>query len=161
MKTITSTIKENIVNYLTATLWSDMVSTDNREKANKVFNTLIQAYNEWQEGEHFGVEYLFNLNDKDDLICVVKGGMNSKEIAQMVMDKENFGMTNYFFFGENYTTPKQLTTEQVASLILTNINAIVSYTLAYGAEANTDSFKFIYKNYIATLFNIIEEKVNR
>ena len=161
MKTITSTIKENMVRYLTATLWSDMVSTTNREKANEVFNTLIQAYNEWQDEEHFGVDYLFNLNDKDDLIWAIKCGINSKEIAKMVMDKQNFGMTDYFFFGQNHTTPKQLNTEQLAAQITTNLDAIVSHTLAYGAEGDTDSFKFIYNNYIATLFNTKEEKVNR
>lgn len=161
MKAITSTIKENMVNYLTSTLWSDMVQQNDTDKANKVFNTLIEAYNEWQENEHFGVDYLFNLYDKDDLICVIKGGMKGEELAQMYIDKQCFGMTDFFFFGENYPTPQQLTTEQLASVITSHITQIVSYILAYGVESKSEAFSFIYTNYIATLFNTMEEKTNR
>ena len=150
MGTITSTIKTTMVNYITASLWSDMVSTTNRKKADKVFNVLIQAYNKWQEDEHFGVDYLFDLNKEEDLICVLKGGITSKEIEQMYKDIRDFGMTSYFLFGENHTTAEHLTTEQLASLIITNLDAVVSYILAY--DSDSDNFKFIYNNYIATLF---------
>lgn len=145
----------NIAVEISTIMWADMVSTDT-EKANKTFSVLLAAYNDWQENEHFGTDYLFNLNKAEDLICCIKGGLNATEIAQMVNNASkttNF-MSDYFLFGENYPTPTQLTCEQMASTITTHIIDIIKYVLHFGCEDNTEEFKFIYNNYIAPNFTL-------
>ena len=48
------------------------------------FNMLLLAYNRWQEDEHSGVDYIFNINNPDDLIDCIKGGLTADEIAKVL-----------------------------------------------------------------------------
>ena len=45
---------------------------------------VLAAYNCYQETEHDGDNYIFNIDDVDDLKCCVDGGLTANEIYQMV-----------------------------------------------------------------------------
>lgn len=153
MENVTSLIKTNLVSFVVNSLYLDLTNTKDIDKSNKVLNILIEAYNNWQEGEHYGTDYLFSLNDKEDLITCIQGGLTAKEIAQLYNDRKSFGLSQYFFFGENYPTPKQLDTYHISQVIMDNIEEIVKHTLAYGQSTpSTTEFDFIYQNYISPLF---------
>lgn len=152
MENINSTIKTTLVNFVVNSLYTDLTNTKDIDKSNKVLNILIEAYNNWQEGVHFGTDYLFNLNDNDDLITCLQGGLTAKEIAAMQNDRKSFGLSQYFFFGENHPTPQQLNVYALTHQILGDIEEIVRYTLAEGQSAKTKDFDFIYQNYISPLF---------
>lgn len=153
-KAFLNKLKKDIVSYFVMpSMWDDMINPNDREKAHKVLKTLVEAYNEWQEGEHSGVDYLFNLNDPEDLKCCIDGGLVSDDIMILTDNYNNAeGMTNYFFFGENYITPKQLTTKELIELLSTHIDEAIIYTLTYGCKSGSDAFKYIYDNYMAKIF---------
>ena len=45
------------------------------EKGDKVLKMLLKAYNDFQESERDGVDYIFDINNTDDLKCCIDGGM--------------------------------------------------------------------------------------
>ena len=145
----------NFVAEISNLMWTDMVNTDDRNVANNTFNVLITAYNNWQEVEHCAVDYLFSLNKADDLICCIQGGLTAIEITQMCNKaSSDINASDYFLFGENYSMPKLLTNEQLASIINANLTKVITFVLHYGCESNTEEFRFIYNNYIAHRFDL-------
>lgn len=98
-------------------------------KGNKVaIKVFLDAYNEWQESEKDGVGYIFDINNQEDLECVVKGGMTATEIARII----NFAPRGFFFFGCNYSTPKIFDdTESLKNTLLASAYEVVGFMLTY------------------------------
>ena len=80
------------------------------EGSERVFKMVLKAYNDYQESERDGVDYIFNINDQEDLKCCVEGGLTAKEIARVYESQAN--ATGYFFFGQNHQTPFVLPTRE-------------------------------------------------
>lgn len=93
----------------------------------KVFDMLIKAYNRVQEDECDGVDYLFNLDNKDDLICCIKGGLTAKDIFNLY----NTIGTQYFFFGYNHKVLRPILKIELDVQIYSFIETIVEYMFAY------------------------------
>jgi hypothetical protein len=90
------------------------------------FNMLLLAYNRWQEDEHSGVDYIFNINNPDDLIDCIKGGLTADEIGNFV----RVYVTPNFLFGCNHKlTP--LSKTKIIKLIIDNLDDIVDCIIAY------------------------------
>ena len=62
---------------------------------------VLAAYNRYQEDERDGVDYIFNLEDKDDLKTLIEGGYTASDIAWAYGKGKE---TNLFLFhaGANY-----------------------------------------------------------
>ncbi len=91
----------------------------------------LNAYNEWQEAERDGVDYIFDINNQEDLECVVKGGMTAYEIA-MIWRNSNYASHGFFLFGCNYPTPKRfLNAESLKSTLIAVDNEVVEFVLTY------------------------------
>lgn len=117
---------------------------ENNEKAIRIF---INAYNEWQENEKDGVDYIFNINNQNDLECVVKGGMTAKEIAELTKSSSN----GFFFFGCNYPTPKAIGDEEtLKNVLLAYAYEVVEFVLAYPFAPNAQQ---LYQQYITNYIN--------
>lgn len=105
-------MKRTDLNYAVATI-SDYIEenlnivsdTDKREIA-------LKAYNKMQENEHDGVDYIFNINDKNDFITLVTAGLTAADVKEMLQ-----GDDVYFFFGTNYAKPKPLSVRKMAEII--------------------------------------------
>lgn len=95
------------------------------------FNMLLLAYNRWQEDEHSGVDYIFNINNPDDLIDCIKGGLTADEIANFVNNAKAWANeTPYFLFGCNHKL-QPLSNGHILNLIYNNLDDIVDCIIAY------------------------------
>ena len=63
-----------------------------------IFNLVLDVYNKYQENERDGVDYIFDINKKEDLIACIKGGLTARMIQELVNNLDN-GFTQYFYFG--------------------------------------------------------------
>lgn len=91
----------------------------------------LKAYNRWQEDEHNGVDYIFNINNPDDLIDCIKGGLTADEIANFVNNAKAWANeTPYFLFGCNHKL-QPLSNGHILNLIYNNLDDIVDYIIAY------------------------------
>lgn len=96
-----------------------------------IFVTL-DAYNCYQEEERDGVDYIFDLNNADDLKSCVEGGLTAYEIAEMVNNVNEKYYTPYFFFGVNHKSPKQIKEfHELTDQLIANVEEVVRKVLAY------------------------------
>ena len=146
INTMVESIKKSIIRDL-----NDVYSV----KGNKVLNMLLKAYNDFQESERYndfqeserdGVDYIFDINNTDDLKCCIDGGMTAKEIGGLYLGSHNDHLP-YFYFGCNHPQPqpiytwKELRMNLVAWLdeLLPNV---VAYPYAY------QSYRDVYTAYV-------------
>lgn len=94
-------------------------------------NMYLKAYNRWQEDEHNGVDYIFNIINPDDLIDCIKGDLTADEIAKFVNGTKGFANTTpYFLFGCNHNL-QPLCNGDIYNLIYNNLDDIVDCIVAY------------------------------
>ena len=101
-----------------------------------VFNLVLDVYNKYQESERDGVDYIFDLNKKEDLIVCIKGGLTARMIQELVdnldeNDKHYTHYTQYFYFGCNYPTPISIKFEDLKTNLYNYLDEIVDYIIAY------------------------------
>ena len=97
-----------------------------------LISVTLDAYNLYQEEERDGVDYIFNINNADDLKCCVDGGLTANEIAEIVKNVNEKHYTPYFFFGVNYNRPKQLKEfKELTDQLIANADEVVRKVLAY------------------------------
>lgn len=106
----------------------------------EVRNMLFQAYNRYQEDERFGVDYIFDIKNTDDLICCVKGGLTATDIANI----KNSGH-RFFYFGCNYLKPVAISAVDIKAQIFGYIDEIIEQTLLYPWE---NPYREIYTMFI-------------
>lgn len=95
-----------------------------------VFNLVLDVYNKYQENERDGVDYIFDINKKEDLIVCIKGGLTARMIQELVdnLDKD---YTQYFYFGCNYPTPIPIEFKDLKTNLYNYLDEIVDYIIAY------------------------------
>ena len=97
---------------------------------NSIFNLVFDVYNEYQESERDGVDYIFNMNNKDDLIVCINGGLTPEHIYGMVENIKR-GYANFFYYGINHPIPKQITFKELRTNLIAYLDEIVDYIIAY------------------------------
>lgn len=113
-----------------------------------LMNLVLKAYNDFQESEFDGADYIHNIDDKDDLMCCIKGGMTTKEIAH-IYNESQVNSTPYFFFGANYPQPKMIANEEeLCDVIMSRILEIVVNVLAYPYAYK--SYQDLYVKYVCS-----------
>ena len=92
----------------------------------------LKANNRWQEDEHNGVDYIFKINNPDDLIDCIKGGLTADEIVNFVNNTKVWASEtpNYFLFGCNHKL-QALSKGHIYNLIYNNLDDIVDCIVAY------------------------------
>lgn len=78
---------------------------------------LLHLYNTIEEDDHDCVDYLFALDNTEDVLVCLEGGMRIAELRTLLNDYEQGKHTKYFFFGTNYPTPKPLKPDQFVGVI--------------------------------------------
>lgn len=53
------------------------------------FNLVLSAYNTYCNEEKDGADYIFDLENKNDLISLIKGGMKTEDIVSLVGDRKS------------------------------------------------------------------------
>lgn len=95
-----------------------------------VFNLVLDVYNKYQENERDGVDYIFDINKKEDLIVCIKGGLTARMIQELV-DNLDKHYTQYFYFGCNYPTPISIKFKDLKTNLYNYLDEIVEYIIAY------------------------------
>ena len=111
-----------------------------------VFRNLMDAYNEYQDSEREGVDYLFSINSEKDAIACLDGGMSVAELSGLYAGSIT-EHSPFFFFGVNHPKPEPLTTEGAIGQIVGFLDDIV--TIAVSNPMLHRSYSWIYLTYVA------------
>ena len=114
-----------------------------------VFSELFKAYNRYVEDETNGGDYIFDINNKDDLSTCVRAGMTAVQIFDII----NNGC-KFFLYGENYSTPRFLTFAEVEGIVRNNIDEVITCILAY---PYVEEYRKVYTRFITN--TILEESI--
>jgi hypothetical protein len=111
-----------------------------------VLKMVLAAYNDYQESERDGVDYIFDIENTNDLKCCINGGMTAREIGGLYLGSQSQHL-RYFYFGCNYPTPKPIANwetlrQQLISWLPDLILNVLAYPYAY------DSYKDLYRLYV-------------
>lgn len=139
---------ETIIKQLAVKIKDDLVhDMRNEQNGDDITMLVLAAYNRYQEDERDGVDYIFNLNNADDLKCCIDGGMHANEIASIYYNHKAHKHTTYFLFGQNYEQPEIFQTWDALKTYLTNfLDSIIKYMLVYH---NTDGYRQLYDHCIS------------
>lgn len=107
---------------------------------------VLAAFNRYQEDEHDGDKYIFNIDDVDDLKCCVDGGLTANDIYQMV--KLN---CKYFFFDRCTTFDRCTYTiftdiDELRELLSGYLEDVVWCALKYVSLC--DEYAALYEHYV-------------
>ena len=117
------------------------------DNTNGVLDMVLNAYNRYQEDERDGVDYIFDLNNQNDLKCMVDGGLTVTEIVSAWNKVQNEGITSYFHFGCNYDGLEALgTTTDVKHDLISWLPIFIPYVLMYVTRCT--EYQAIYEHYI-------------
>jgi hypothetical protein len=111
-----------------------------------ILKMVLAAYNDYQESERDGVDYIFDIENTNDLKCCINGGMTAREIGGLYLGSQSQHL-RYFYFGCNYPTPKpianwEILRQQLISWLPDLILNVLAYPYAY------DSYKDLYRLYV-------------
>lgn len=119
------------------------------EKGWKVFQMVLAAYNDYQETERDGVDYIFDVDNTEDVICCLNGGMTSKEFSKL-WDGSQSTHCRYFLFGYNYNGAKAFNTDdEVVENLISWLDDVLADVLAY--PYSNDSYKELYRWYVTDI----------
>ena len=144
MKKVIATMVENIKNNIVRDM-RDLDST----KGYETLKMVLAAYNSYQEQERDGVDYIFNINDQDDLKCCVEGGLTAQEICGLWL-KSQSSHREYFYFGCNYEKPLQIATlAELRTTLVMWLDNVLPCVLAY---PHLDSeYAALYERYVTPM----------
>ena len=115
---------------------------------------MLEAYNLWQEDTHDGVDYIFNINNKDDVIYLLQNDKNIqvRDISSLYINQYNNNGTPYFRYGQNYEYhPKVLMSmKQLKTQLIDNAEWVITHLFLFAN--NTDTYHKIFNMYIGNLF---------
>ena len=115
-------------------------------KNQDVLDLVLAAYNDYQEDERDGVDYLFDITNKDDVTCCIKGGMEVNEVAKLYADSLT-NTTKYFFFGVNHKVAEPIADySELVSQLIGSLDEVVANVIAY--PYSYPSYKELYIRYI-------------
>lgn len=86
----------------------------------------IDVYNAYQENERDSVDYIFDLDDTQDLRVCISGGLTAKEISGLYNESLCEGFTKFFMFGVNHTKPVILTKYELKGVLLGMAEEIIA-----------------------------------
>jgi hypothetical protein len=114
---------------------------------------LLKAYNRYQEDERDGVDYIFNINNQDDLITCIQGGLTAEEIVKFHNRVKSWvNPTPHFLFGCNHKEMKPMGRDNIINAIVAVLDEIIDNIIAYPW---VEEYRAVYTHYITN--KIIED----
>ena len=136
---------ENVLKSLVAEIKRNIAS-NLRQYSNcdgELLKLVLDAYNTYQNEERDGIDYIFDINNPDDLQCCVAGGMTAKDVAWLY-EEFQVNTTPWFYFGVNYEHPKPIVNYKALVTNLINwLDEILPCVLAYSYLVK--SYEKLYK----------------
>lgn len=125
-------------------------------KQGKNLSMLLGAFNQWQEDERSGVDYIFDINNKEDLKYLVDNGMITATGIAWVVQNCYTGM--FQFNGEpdagiQPISPdvgiQPISVETLNRYLIINAGNYLPYVIMYAARCGSDSaYAKVYEEYI-------------
>jgi len=120
-------------------------------KLDDLMTLVLNAYNYYEENERDGVDYLFYINNTDDVKCCIEGGMTTKEIAEVYNEYKDGRNTGYFFFGQNYDRAKPIKTrDELIDLLIGTLHDVLLRVVCYpySSEAHKALYRYCVTDYM-------------
>ena len=116
--------------------------------AGKNLNMLLAAYNEWQEYEKDGADYIFDINNNKDLKFVVDRGFLSAQGIAFVVNKCESGL--FQFSGNDPDAGvKGIDIEELKKILMNTSDTFMRYVVMYAARCGSDSaYTSVYEEYV-------------
>jgi hypothetical protein len=104
----------------------------------------IEIHNTYQENNHDCIDYIYDMNNKEDLASCVKGGMTIENIVNLYNTKK----TQYFLlpFTETYTT-QSMGADMLLSTIFAYREEIVRDMLLFPHQYKNEMYQDIIAEY--------------
>ena len=117
-------------------------------KAGKNLTMLLNAYNEWQEDECDGADYIFNINNESDLKFVVDRGLLSAQGIAFVVDKTETGL--FKFVGNDPDAGvKGVGIIELKRTLVNTSDTFIRYIIMYAVRCGKDSaYADVYEEYV-------------
>lgn len=107
---------------------------------------LLKAYNRYQEDERDGVDYIFDINNQDDLITCIQGGLTAEEIVNFHNRVKSWmNPTPHFLFGCNHKEMKPMGRDNIIDAIVAVLGEIIDNIIAYPW---VEEYRAVYTHYI-------------
>lgn len=116
-----------------------------------IYPILLNAYNRYQSDERDGADYIFDINNQDDLITCVKGGLTARDIFNFYNQRLT-NTTTHFLFGYNHIQITPINKNDIIDAIMAIIDDLLNCIIAYPW---VEEYRVIYTHYITN--NIIED----
>lgn len=116
--------------------------------AGKHLNMLLAAYNEWQEDEKDGADYIFDINNDKDLKFVVDRGLLSAQGIAFVVNETETGL---FQFNGNDPDAgvRGIDIEEVKNTLMNTSDTFIRFVLMYAVRCGSNSpYANVYEEYI-------------
>lgn len=106
---------------------------------------VLAAYNEMQEDERSGVDYIFNINDKEDLKYLVdKELIDASDIAYLYNHPEEF--PNGLFYMNECTDGMQ-PIKNLAETLINWLEEITKFVILYVGRGNDTAYQAYYERF--------------
>lgn len=132
---------EKLIEKLSADIKFDIIRGDKDTIA-----MMLDAYNDYQESERDGVDYIFDLENKDEIISLLKQGMTLDELSELMCGFREKKHAKYFFFGCNHIKPEPIKDEKQLTSILSDTEYVVADIIKYPYAYK--SYENVYKEYV-------------
>ena len=154
MKKVINTMVESIK----AAIIRDMQNLSNDEKRVHTLAIVLKAYNDFQESERDGVDYIFDLNNREDLKCCVEGGLTAQVICGLWLRSQSTH-TPFFHFGVNHEEPKQYRTmRDLRDNLISWLDELLPYVIAYPYAYQ--SYRDVYTAYVTDVVLGLQDTEN-
>jgi hypothetical protein len=108
----------------------------------------IIAYNQYQDDECDSVDYLFSIEDKNDLIICINGGLTANEIGNLAKRAEYSNYTPFFLFGCNHDVPSLCTKLEVRHILMNYAKEVIEFLLTYPHYVSSNVYQDLIGKYI-------------
>ena len=114
----------------------------------KNLTMLLNAYNEWQEDEHDGADYIFNINDENDLKFIVDRGLLSAQGIAWVVNSTETGL--FKFVGNDPDAGvKGVDIAELKRTLVNTSDTFIRYIFMYAVRCGKDSaYADVYEEYV-------------
>jgi hypothetical protein len=118
-------------------------------KAGMNLTMLLAAYNEWQEDEKDGADYIFDINDEKDLKYIVERGLLSAKGIAYVVDNVDTGLFRFNYTNDPDAGVKGISLEDLKTILMNTSDTFVCYILMYAARCGKNSaYTNVYEEYV-------------
>ena len=132
---------KNVLNVVQKSIGRDLANGKN-------INLCLEAYNYWREEERDGINYIFNIDNADDLKYLVDNGMITASGIAYVMKQETHLFT---FEGDTDAGMRFISMEELVEKLFVNATDYMAYAIMYVGRCGEDSpYAKIYEEYVTT-----------